>query len=153
MGDDTDKAYIIENALESMMGRSNTEIAPERDSDRAEEKKQSDMGVSKRALAMIAYVPFLWVTGILAYPSDSEVQFHVNQGILLNTAYLALGLAMDIISGVFVLISPIMLFITTLLYVVFGVVTLIFTAMGMLNAYHGRLTPLPVIGNIYTFVG
>lgn len=117
-------------------------------------KNPQNVSVSdiRKPVSIIAYIPFLWILGLLIYPLDEEVQFHVNQGILLNIFFVVISMLVSILTDLLLMISPVMLFLTTLMYIILGILTLVFITIGITNVYFNKSKSLPIIGKAYIFV-
>ena len=94
-----------------------------------------------KVYAMIAYLPLLFLIGLLAAPQSRFARFHANQGMILTIAIVLVQLAGRILGGL-----P---FVGWILWrasevLVFGCVVLI--VLGMVNAARGESKRLPVIG-------
>ena len=94
-----------------------------------------------KVYAMIAYLPLLFLVGLMAVPQSRFVRFHANQGMILTIAFVLVQLAGRILGGI-----P---FVGWILWrasevLVFGCVVLI--VIGMVNAARGESKRLPVIG-------
>lgn len=121
-------------------------------SDKAHKNKQKvNITDIRKLTSVLSYVPLLWLIGLLIYPSDRYVQFHVNQGVLLNIVFLTLGMIVNIFNTMLLLISPVMLFLTTLIYILLAMIMLIYMILGIINAYNNSVKTLPAIGKIYVF--
>lgn len=104
----------------------------------SEEKNQkSDNTV---LFSVLSYIGILWLIGLLADKENAAVRFHVNQGILLTI--------LSLVSSVLAVI-PI---VGAILSGVLGIVGFVLMILGILNAVKKEQKPLPLIGNLYTFV-
>ncbi len=106
----------------------------------------------RKILSIIAYIPPFWIIAMLFYSNEESVRFHINQGICLCFAFLALDLSVDIVNFIFCLISPAFIVITSLLYVAVDTIVLVYMIIGCLNAKNSRTDYLPFIGDIHKFI-
>ena len=104
-----------------------------------------------KLFSVLSYLSVFWVVSLLVKPDDPTVKFHVNQGILLSIMAAAFSLIIAVLNAVFVFL-PFMLVFTTLLSVVAGVIVFGLMVIGFINAVQKQEKPLPVIGQIYTFI-
>lgn len=105
-----------------------------------------------KLFSILAYIPFLWLVGLLADRNNPRVMFHVNQGILFTIAAMVLGIATGIISAILVAILPILVILTGLLNLAVSIVIFIWFIIGIINASSGAEKPLPVIGTMATII-
>ena len=94
-----------------------------------------------KVYAMIAYLPLLFLIGLLAAPQSRFARFHANQGMILTIAIVLVELAGRIL-GWIPFVGWYLWRATQLLSV--GCVVLI--VLGMINAARGENKRLPVIG-------
>lgn len=88
---------------------------------------------------VLSYLNF-WLIGLLVAPNDQDVKFHVNQGIVLTIA----EVAVFILSFILAFIPIVGWIISFLLFVAVGVLAII----GIINAVKGEQKELPLIGKI-----
>ena len=105
-----------------------------------------------KLFSILAYIPLLWLVGLLADRGNPKVMYHVNQGILFNIAAVILSIAVNVISIILTAVLPILVIITGLLGLAVLAIDLIWLIMGIINACNGVEKPLPVIGTIGTIV-
>lgn len=110
-----------------------------------------------KLLSIISYISPLWLIGLLvnAYKNDTQVKFHVGQGIILTIVSAALGTAGGIAGGItgaiFGLISEELgLFFGWVIGAAAGAASIYLTVMGIINAATGKLNQLPFVGK-YAF--
>ncbi len=96
---------------------------------------------NKKLYCILAYIGILWLVGLIQMPKDEDVKFHVNQGIVLTIAEVALG----IIVFIFSIINGTLGTIVSVLGWV-GIIVLII--MGIIAANNGERKELPLIGKI-----
>ena len=68
-----------------------------------------------KLFSILAYIPLLWLVGLLADRGNPKVMYHVNQGILFNIAAVILSIAVNVISIILTAVLPILVIITGLL--------------------------------------
>lgn len=83
---------------------------------------------------ILAYLGILWIVGLIAAPNETDVRFHVNQGIILT------------IAGVIVSIIALIPIIGWIVGFVGGIALLVFAILGIVNAAKGEQKELPLIG-------
>ncbi|NLN46640.1 MAG: DUF4870 domain-containing protein [Clostridiaceae bacterium] len=93
--------------------------------------------------SILAYIGPLFLVGLLADKDNPRVKFHVNQGLVLLLAWLAVWVAALILD-----ILPIGTLIPNLIRWIGGIVYLVLAVLGILNANNGVEKELPFIGHI-----
>lgn len=118
---------------------------------------------SETIFSALAYVPFLWLLGLLLRRNNPRVIFHVNQGIILTVFWMCLSIIIGIAKFVvsLLLIHLFAFFVITIFaghLIVWGLSTIgwaiptVFMIIGIVNAVQNRQKPLPIIGNLFTAV-
>ncbi|MCK4635322.1 MAG: DUF4870 domain-containing protein [Candidatus Moranbacteria bacterium] len=113
-------------------------------------KKADPADVEKnKMMAILSY--FLFFLPLITDAKDSEfAKFHANQGLVLLIAgsvvsFIILPIIIAILSiatlGLFLLVSPV-------LYSIGSLVLIVFVILGMINANNGEMKRLPLIGGI-----
>lgn len=105
-----------------------------------------------KLFSILAYLPLLWLVGLLADRNNPKVMYHVNQGILFNIVAVVLNIVINIVSIILTAILPILVVITGLLELAVMAIDLMWFIMGIINVCNGVEKPLPVIGTIATIV-
>lgn len=105
-----------------------------------------------KLFSVLAYIPFLWLIGLLADRKNPKVVFHVNQGIVLTICSAGLNIAVGILGSVLVFLLPILVVLTSLVTIVVSLVEVIFLVIGIINALNGVQKPLPFIGKLFVVV-
>lgn len=105
-----------------------------------------------KLFSILAYIPFLWLIGLLVDRKNPVVTYHVNQGIIFTIFSVALSVAVSILTTLFSWILPAFVIISALLNVAVGLVTLAYFIIGVVNAANGDQKPLPIIGTLFTVV-
>ena len=107
-----------------------------------EENKPSAGGSDvdqNKALAIVGYFGILFLVPMLAAPKSKFAQFHARQGMVLFIAEAALYVVVWILAaftfGIGAVLTPIV-----------GILALIWTILGIINAVNGEMKPLPLIG-------
>jgi uncharacterized membrane protein len=119
---------------------------------------KSSTGLEENIAALLAYV-FGWVSGLVFYllEKDSKlVRFHAMQSILFCVVVAVLGIALWIVTFIFVLVAAMLpdimgtIFglLTTLIWLVFSLALLVGWILCVVRAYQGQFFKLPVIGNM-----
>jgi uncharacterized membrane protein len=119
---------------------------------------KSSTGLEENIAALLAYV-FGWVSGLVFFllEKDSKlVRFHAMQSILFCIVIAVLGIALWIVTFLFVLVAAMLpdimgtLFglLATLIWLVFSVALLIGWILCLVRAYQGQFFKLPIIGNM-----
>lgn len=119
---------------------------------------KSSTGLDENIAALLAYV-FGWVSGLVFYliEKDSKlVRFHAMQSILFCVVVAVLGIALWIVSFLFLLVTTMLPdvmgtlfgFLATLIWLVFSIAFLIGWILCVVRAYQGQFFKLPVIGNM-----
>lgn len=109
------------------------------------------------AFSILAYLPFLWLVGLLAGGNDPVVKFHVNQGIILTVFECILSFALTILKAFISLLFSFTVIFSGLSALLNGILSFVgtaailaYTVVGILNAAKRRQVPLPLIGNLFT---
>ena len=98
-----------------------------------------------RAMAVIAYVPFLFLLPLLTgdHKRSPFVLFHTNQGAVLTVAFVAAWILITFFPAVVPIIGVIIAFI---LSPIIGIGWLVLFILGVINAINGTHKRLPLIG-------
>lgn len=91
---------------------------------------------NKKLYCILAYIGILWLIGLIQLPKDEDVKFHVNQGIVLSIAMVALSI---------IAIIPVIGWIVS---AVGWIGILVLAIMGIIAANNGERKELPLIGKI-----
>ena len=105
-----------------------------------------------KLFSVLAYIPFLWLIGLLADRKNPRVIFHVNQGIILTICSAVLNIAVGILGSVLVFLLPILVVLTSLVTIVVSLVEVTFLVIGIVNALNEAEKPLPFIGKLFVVV-
>jgi len=119
---------------------------------------KSSAGLDENIAALLAYV-FGWVSGLVFFLMEKDsklVRFHAMQSILLCVVVAVLGIALWVVTFLFLLVGAmlpdimgsLMALLGTLIWVVFSVALLIAWILCLVRAYQGQFFKLPVIGNM-----
>lgn len=107
-----------------------------------EENKPSAGGSDveqNKVLAIIGYLGILFLVPMLAAPKSKFAQYHARQGMVLFIAEAGLYIVVWILAaftwGIGAVLIPIV-----------GILSLIWTILGIINAANGVTKPLPLIG-------
>lgn len=91
---------------------------------------------NKKLYCILAYIGILWLIGLIQLPKDEDVKFHVNQGIVLSIAMVALSI---------IAVIPVIGWIVS---AVGWIGILVLAIMGIIAANNGERKELPLIGKI-----
>ncbi len=106
----------------------------------AEEKKSTVKDVEENIIyAIIGYIGILFLVPLLAAPKSEFAQYHARQGMVLFIAEVVLY----IVAWLFTLLT---LGIGAVLMPIVGILALIWSIIGIVNAANGEMKPLPLIG-------
>lgn len=119
---------------------------------------KSSTGLEENIAALLSYV-FGWVSGLVFFliEKDSKlVRFHAMQSILFCVVIAVLGIALWILSFLFLVVAAMLPdimgsligLLATLLWLVFSVALLIAWILCLVRAYQGQFYKLPVVGNM-----
>lgn len=92
-----------------------------------------------KVMAVLAYLGCLLLIPLIAANKNKFVRFHLGQGLILFIA--------SVIGG-FLSFIP---YVGTVLYSVVSIVVFVFMILGIVNACQGKMTGLPLIGDIQIF--
>lgn len=95
-----------------------------------------------KVYSCVAYIPFLWVLGLMFGKNDESIKHHMNQGMLFNIFYFLLLLVVRIIFYINVSISLTLIGISSFLIVLVNLWALIYIAKGFYNVFKEREKPL-----------
>ncbi len=99
-----------------------------------------------KSVAALAYLGFLFFLPLVTDSESRFGRFHANQGLILLLASVVGYIAVAILSFILTLISWVLGFISTLLYLALSVVLVILLVKGIMGASSGKAERLPVIG-------
>ena len=119
---------------------------------------KSSTGLDENIAALLAYV-FGWVSGLVFFliEKDSKlVRFHAMQSILFCVVVAVLGIALWVVTFLFLLVGAmlpdimgsLLALLGTFIWLVFTVALLIAWILCLVRAYQGQFFKLPVIGNM-----
>lgn len=101
---------------------------------------------NSKFVSAMAYLPMAWIAGLLLFPKDSKVKFHVNQGVSLTIFIAGLYWVISLVSEIFLTFMPMFVAVSTLLHSLASVASLIYIAIGIAHVYTETEQPLPIIG-------
>ena len=102
---------------------------------------------NSKLFSILSYIPPLWIIGLVCEQNNEDVKFHVNQGILLTIFSFIVPIILGILCITVILIPLIIP-----AFIVFPFLDFILMIIGIVNAAKGERKPLPLIGNLYTFI-
>lgn len=109
----------------------------------------SENSVDLRIFSMLSYIGVLWIAGLISERDDPTVRFHVNQGIIKTIVFASLWFVIFVISKIFAAISPVLVAIVSLLWLVYFSIMFVYIVLGIINAKNEIHKPLPIIGNLF----
>jgi len=98
---------------------------------------------SNKVMGILSYLSWLVLIPLLAAPKSPFAQFHANQGLILAI----IEVAFSIVFGTLSLIPAVGIVFDVVLSLS-GLVFLLFSVLGIVNAANGKAKELPVIGKI-----
>ena len=119
---------------------------------------KSSTGLDENIAALLAYV-FGWVSGLVFFLMEKDsklVRFHAMQSILFCVLVAVLGIALWVVTFLFLLVGAmlpdimgsLLALLGTFIWLVFTVALLIAWILCLVRAYQGQFFKLPVIGNM-----
>ena len=119
---------------------------------------KSSTGLDENIAALISYV-FGWISGLVFFliEKDSKlVRFHAMQSILFCVLVAVLGIALWVVTFLFLLVGAslpdimgsLLALLGTFIWLIFSVGLLIAWILCLVRAYQGQFFKLPVIGNM-----
>ena len=119
---------------------------------------KSSTGLDENIAALLAYV-FGWVSGLVFFLMEKDsklVRFHSMQSILFCVVVAVLGIALWVVTFLFLLVGAmlpdimgsLLALLGTFIWLVFSVALLIAWILCLVRAYQGQFFKLPVIGNM-----
>ena len=119
---------------------------------------KSSTGLDENIAALLAYV-FGWVSGLVFFLMEKDsklVRFHAMQSILFCVLFAVLGIALWVVTFLFLLVGAmlpdimgsLLALLGTFIWLVFSVGLLIAWILCLVRAYQGQFFKLPVIGNM-----
>lgn len=116
-----------------------------------------------KLFCILAYIPLLWLVGLIAERENPKVKFHVNQGIILTIFTVICSVAVSLLKGFISIIftvssfgtgffTPLGALINGLLSLAAFLLFVAFAVTGILHAAQGREEPLPIIGNAFHII-
>lgn len=101
-----------------------------------------------KVFGILAYLGLLFLVPLLAAKDSQYARFHTNQGIVLFILDAILGICLTVVSAVLVFVPFIGWILIPLISAAIGILILVFTIIGIVNACSGEPKKLPIIGNI-----
>ena len=119
---------------------------------------KSSTGLDENIAALLAYV-FGWVSGLVFFLMEKDsklVRFHAMQSILFCVVAAVLGIALWVLTFLFLLVGAmlpdimgsLLALLGTFIWLIFSVALLIAWVLCLVRAYQGQFFKLPVIGNM-----
>ena len=119
---------------------------------------KSSTGLDENIAALLSYV-FGWVSGLVFFLMEKDsklVRFHAMQSILFCVVAAVLGIALWVLTFLFLLVGAmlpdimgsLLALLGTFIWLIFSVALLIAWVLCLVRAYQGQFFKLPVIGNM-----
>jgi uncharacterized membrane protein len=119
---------------------------------------KSSTGLDENIAAVLSYV-FGWVSGLVFFLMEKDsklVRFHAMQSILFCVVVAVLGIALWVVTFLFLLVGAmlpdimgsLLALLGTFIWLVFSIALLIAWILCLVRAYQGQFFKLPVIGNM-----
>lgn len=121
--------------------------------DNTQRKEIKTDAEDNKVWGVLAYIFFM--IPLIAAPKNSRFsQFHINQGLVLSIAAIAVNAGLwvltGLVTGVFLVTFPLIIYsVTTVLSAIrsiFMLIIMVLAIYGIINVAKGKMTPLPVIG-------
>jgi uncharacterized membrane protein len=103
-----------------------------------------------RAFAALAYLPLVWLYGLMARREDPLVAFHARQGLALSLLALGAPLAWAILAWLLTWVpgmGPILAVVLFGLVIAAELLVLAGLLIGVVGALRGRADPVPLVGS------
>lgn len=97
-------------------------------------------------MAILSYLGILVIVPILAAKESKFARFHANQGLILCIAAILYWIAYSILSSIILSISWHLYWLVSIISIV-GIIFLVWSVLGIINAAKGRAKELPFIGH------
>lgn len=127
----------------------------------------NEKGMDTKIYKVLSYFPFLWAIGLLSpYHNDSDVRFHINQGIILTIFTVVEAIVSELIIRLVILnifneetitfgtktkiytTTPLGTGIVIGIRLLVGSIYIFYLVKGFINAFRGEEKQLPYIGDI-----
>jgi uncharacterized membrane protein len=114
--------------------------------DETETMDSNDISKNK-TMAILSYISFLCIIPIIAAPESKYARFHANQGLVLFIGEIALRVIHSVLGTT---IFNFIWFFSNMSYVfhIIGLIFIVCSIVGIVNAYNGTAKKIPVIGDI-----
>ncbi|NLA95707.1 MAG: zinc-ribbon domain-containing protein [Clostridiaceae bacterium] len=101
-----------------------------------------------KVMAIFAYIWLLFLVPLLAAPNSRFARFHANQGLVLFIFEAGASVILVILGILFAFISPVLSFLSTILWLLVWLPSIGLIVLGIINASGGKAKELPLIGKI-----
>lgn len=98
---------------------------------------------SNKVMGILSYLSWLVLIPLIAAPKSPFARFHANQGLILAIIETVFSIVLGTLS-----LIPVVGIIFNIILSLSGLVFLLFTILGIVNAANGKAKELPVIGKI-----
>lgn len=96
-----------------------------------------------KIMAIFSYISWLVLVPIFGAKESKFARFHANQGLALAIAEVVVIVILSILGKI-----PVIGWIFRLVDSLFGIVCLLFSVIGIINAANGRAKELPIVGRV-----
>ncbi len=100
-----------------------------------------------KTLSIFAYLGILFLVPLFAAPNSRFARFHINQGLIVFIAHMALTFGLGILQTIFTFIFFPLSFLFVILTVPVQIAAIIYIILGIINVTSGRAKELPFIGH------
>ena len=98
---------------------------------------------SNKVMGVLAYLSWLVLVPLLAAPNSPYARFHANQGLVLAIIEIVCSVVLGMLSWI-----PFFGWVFGTVLSLLGIVALVFSILGIINAVNGRAKELPLVGKI-----
>lgn len=102
---------------------------------------------SAKVICILDYFSVLCLLGLFVEKDNPDVRFHTNQGLILFLLEVAIGVISTILRWI-----PVLGFIIRIICSLLSLVCVALAIVGIVNVAQNQRRPLPVIGNLFTFI-
>ncbi len=103
-----------------------------------------------KVITILDYIGILFLLGLFIEKDNEDVRYHTNQGLILCLFEILIG----VISGILQIFRfiPLVGWVFGLLSTLLWLLAVAMMILGIVHAAQGERKPLPVIGNLFTFI-
>lgn len=103
-----------------------------------------------KAITILDYIGIFCILGFFIEKDNEDVRFHTNQGLILLLFDIVLGVASVVLQ--LLRFIPVVGWIFGLVSWLLGLAAFAFMILGIVHAAQGERRPLPLIGNLFSFI-